>query len=147
MFNPSKADETDDDPTIRRVMGFARREKYTIVEIVNLIPFITPKPSNLNSNTAFGNSQYIDYLKETLLNHDRIVAAWGAIGDRYPEIFITALRKIAHQMEKESFYSGKFFSLGTTDAGHPRHPLYINGNQPLESFDLYQYLRQHNAFN
>ena len=149
MFNPSTADAEEDDPTIRRVIGFATREDCTNIKIVNLIPFITPKPSDLNPRTAFGTGEYIFTLIKALIESDRIVVAWGAIGDKYPDIFLAALREIGQSMErkKDLLYSGKFFSLGTTEGGHPKHPLYIKADQPLKGFNLHRYLKQHNAYN
>ena len=143
MFNPSTADANEDDPTIRRVMGFARREKCTIVDIINLIPFITPYPSDLDPNTAFGDRQYITYLLSTLLEHNKVVIGWGAIGDKYPDIFSAALFEITQYMQTEALLASKFFCLGKTETGHPKHPLYIKKDQPLEPFDLHQYLKKH----
>jgi hypothetical protein len=36
MLNPSTADGTTDDPTIRRCVGFAKRWRYDRLEVVNL---------------------------------------------------------------------------------------------------------------
>ena len=148
MFNPSTADAEEDDPTIRRVIGFATREDCTNIKIVNLIPFITSKPSALNLNTAFGTGEYIFTLINTLVSSDKIVVAWGAIGEKYPDIFQTALKNIAQTMgrKKELLYSGKFFSLGTTVGEHPKHPLYIKADQPLKGFNLHLYLKRHHAY-
>ena len=144
MFNPSTADANEDDPTIRRVMGFAQREQCTSLEIINLIPFITPKPSDLDPATAFGDNQYMVYLLNALFDNDIVVIGWGAIGDKYPQIFITALKQL-HHMNNKALFSGKFFCLGKTESGHPKHPLYIKKDQPLESFDLLEYLKKHTS--
>ena len=153
MFNPSTASAEVDDPTIRRVMNFAYREDCHSLVILNLIPFITSKPSELDPNTAFGAGRNIEQMIPTLLDYPQIVVAWGAIGEGYQDIFIkalgqleTCLADLAFQMKRESFFDGKFYCLGTTESGHPKHPLYLKKDQPLEPFDIQQYFRKHNVF-
>ena len=55
---------------------------------------------------------------------DRIVAAWGVSG--------------AYQARADAvvrlFGKRELWCLGTTQAGHPRHPLYVAGDQKLVRF-------------
>ncbi len=48
MLNPSTADASVDDPTIRRCMGFSRRLGYQGMVVVNLFAWRSPKPSELS---------------------------------------------------------------------------------------------------
>jgi len=52
---------------------------------------------------------------------EKIVAAWGASGV-YQERADAVVRLFAGR---------KLWCLGTTQAGHPRHPLYVAGSQKL----------------
>jgi len=47
-LNPSTADHRNDDPTIRRCMGFARRWGYQKMVMINLFAYRTPHPAELN---------------------------------------------------------------------------------------------------
>ena len=47
MLNPSTADETDDDPTIRRCIEFAKRDGYGGIHVVNLFAIRATDPKEL----------------------------------------------------------------------------------------------------
>ena len=47
MLNPSVADAVENDPTIRRCIGYAKREGFGMLEVVNLFAFISTDPDGL----------------------------------------------------------------------------------------------------
>ena len=47
MLNPSTADAEVDDPTIRRCIGFAKREACGALIVVNIYPLRATKPADL----------------------------------------------------------------------------------------------------
>jgi hypothetical protein len=47
MLNPSTADASHDDPTIRRCKGFAGREWATLMSVVNLFGYRATRPGEL----------------------------------------------------------------------------------------------------
>jgi hypothetical protein len=55
-----------------------------------------------------------------------VLAAWGANGDHLRRA--SAVKGLARAI------GAKFVCLGVTKEGHPRHPLYVKGDQPLVSF-------------
>jgi len=85
MLNPSTADASVDDPTIRRCMGFARRENLGGIVVANLFALRATDPSALKASHvfAFGAGNY-DALTNVALDaaesHLPVVCAWGAGG-------------------------------------------------------------------
>ena len=47
MFNPSKADDDRDDPTIRRLIDFTKKFNYGGFFVGNIFTKITPNPKRL----------------------------------------------------------------------------------------------------
>lgn len=129
MLNPSTADADVDDPTIRRCMGFARREGAHGITVVNLMAWRATKPKDLpvDLTTAFGpdNGSHILDVAETA---GYIVAAWGAGGSYRARYFAPQVLGLLRDI------GVSILCLGQTIAGHPRHPLYVAGDQPLVPF-------------
>lgn len=128
MLNPSTADASVDDPTIRRCMGFARREGAGGVIVVNLFAFRSTSPRNLlltddpvgpDNDTAL-----VHIAQESIATNLPIICAWGTLG------FARAIAVKSLLMQ----FGPRLVCLGKTKDGHPRHPLYVRGDQPLEPF-------------
>ena len=120
-LNPSNANETEDDPTIRRVTNFTKDWGYGGFYIINLFAYRTPYPSELrNSLNPLGNNQR--WFHKTINKCSKVVFAWGTINfdnDR--------ARKVIRK------YKG--YSLGKNKDGSPKHPLYIRKNAQLVEFN------------
>jgi hypothetical protein len=125
MLNPSTADATMDDPTIRRCIGFAKREGCTDLTVINLFALRATDPGELTKHADPIGADNAKHLAEQIEAHQRIgtiVAAWGAnpiACSRSVEPFRVAVR------------AAGALCLGTTQDGSPRHPLYVKGDQPL----------------
>jgi hypothetical protein len=131
MLNPSTADADIDDPTIRRCMGFARREGAGGIVVVNLFAYRSVNPAVLHEvGDPFGPSNaaaLADVARDAVRSSGVVVCAWGASvsvrgADR------SAIRLLRH-------LGARLVTLGVTQAGHPRHPLYVKSNQSLVEFD------------
>lgn len=119
MLNPSTADQVEDDPTIRRCMGFARREGATELGVVNLYGLRATDPRELRGHpdpVGPGNDEALRWASRWA---DLLVAAWGAHapGARVED----AVRVLDRPLR----------CLGTTKSGAPKHPLYLAKNTPL----------------
>lgn len=115
MLNPSTADDSVDDPTIRRCIGFAKLWGYTELRVVNLFAARATKPSML-LKMAFpigrGNDAHVT---TEIRGASLLVAAWGAASgvDKRKREFL------------KCFGEHEWMCLGQTKAGHPKHPLYL----------------------
>jgi hypothetical protein len=80
-LNPSTADETQDDPTIRRCIGFAKRWEMGRLVMTNIFAFRSTWPAALYSDTNDPIGADNDHhLLEQAGAADMILAAWGAHG-------------------------------------------------------------------
>lgn len=127
MLNPSTADETADDPTIRRCIRFSQDAGYQSLVVVNLFAARTTDPKHLLAfDDPHGPVNYMALASETA-RADRVVFAWGA----YPHL--TKLRAI----DVEAMCARRDitpYCLGTTKHGAPKHPLYVPAAQPFVPF-------------
>lgn len=124
MLNPSTADAVEDDPTIRRCMGFARREDCGMIEVVNLFAYRATDPKELKKTdtplVGVDNDEIIQLAAE---ESDIIVCAWGTNGTlngRNKEV-ISLLQSVGKPI----------MCLGKTKDGHPKHPLYLPADAEL----------------
>jgi hypothetical protein len=120
MLNPSTADDNQDDPTIRRCMGFARSWGFGWLSVVNLFAKRSTDPDQLFKGfgpiVGMENDAWIDsQVKTQRANGWPVVAAWGACA--HP-----GAKSRARSVER---VWGPFVCLGTTKDGSPRHPLYV----------------------
>ena len=131
MLNPSTADASLDDPTIRRCVGFAKREGCTHLTVVNLFAFRATDPADLLGEYQMGtdilgpdNAQHVgrELRRHNVALGHLIIAAWGAnpIAELHHTHDIRAKLKAAGAM-----------CLGVTKSGEPRHPLYLRADAPL----------------
>lgn len=120
-LNPSTADESQLDPTLTRIASFSKREGYDGFWMANLFAVRTPHPKiMMAASDAVGPATDAELLRAAE-RCTQIVAAWGVGGE-----FLDRGGAVARL-----FGGKKLWCLGATLAGHPRHPLYVAGNQPL----------------
>jgi hypothetical protein len=115
MLNPSTADARQDDPTIRRCIGFARGWGYGRLEVVNLFAYRASSPRELFTADDPIGSDNLRWLERVAGER---VAAWGNHGLRAPKEFAGMASEGA-------------CCLGQTRLGQPRHPLYVPGAAQL----------------
>lgn len=124
MLNPSKADAEKNDPTIRRCLGFAKREHCAAIEVVNLFAFRATNPAELGATPHDPVGHDND---EAIISAARaatiIVAAWGA----------GVPRRWSHRPADALYIlrGRSVLALGISQNGAPRHPLYLPADAPL----------------
>lgn len=125
-LNPSTADESTDDPTIRRCIGFAKREGLDGLIMLNLFAFRSrDSKALLTVEGPIGPENDATIRRHVFGDYSRVLAAWGA--QRIAEkrgAAVVALCK-----------STKFYCLGETKNGQPKHPLFVAATT---SFRRYQ---------
>ncbi|EIL88581.1 hypothetical protein UU9_12558 [Rhodanobacter fulvus Jip2] len=125
MLNPSTADHTVDDQTIRQCIGFAGAWRFRRVEVVNLFAWRATLPRDMLAAIDPVGPAGDDWLLRAARGGDRIVCAWGEHG-RHRGRGDTVRRLLidnGHQLHH----------LGLTK-GHqqPRHPLYLARDTALQ---------------
>ena len=118
-LNPSTADEAEDDPTIRRCIGFAKKWGYGGLYMGNLFALRATDPENMMANPAPIGSENHKALTGMYLETRCSVACWGVNGSYLNR---------EHRFEME-FSDLK--CLGVTKGGHPKHPLYLSKTTKL----------------
>lgn len=143
MLNPSTADAVQDDPTIRRCMAFARRERLGRMIVVNLFTGRATKPRDLWSMDNPEGDDANDALRraKSCVKHpadsqawdeerDRVIAAWGAHPGG-PEWFRNMYQDRVDTVLSIFDSPPRLRCLGLTSKGAPRHPLYLRADAEL----------------
>lgn len=126
MLNPSTADGTQDDPTIRRCIGFAQAWGYDTLTVRNLFPWRATDPKELfNAETVTGGKRGETELL-TAMTADLVIAAWGASVPFGRDAFAMKLF--------EAFPAKPVHCLELTKHGKPRHPLYVKADRQPQLF-------------
>jgi len=118
-LNPSTADEVDNDPTIRRCIGFAWRHGYGGVVMLNLFAFRATRPRDMKRAIDPVGPHNDCIIKLYIDKRHDIVAAWGQNGSYKNR------DKAVMEMIPE------LFCLGLTKEDRPRHPLYLKNDTRL----------------
>ena len=129
-LNPSKADDVEDDNTVRRLITFSQSWGFGGFYIVNLYSFIATEPEDMirwyYMRTNKMQRALFKQNMEYALRYARICSmtafCWGAgipneeASTRYIRTFRDA------------------YCFGHTKDGHPKHPLFLAGNTELIKF-------------
>ncbi len=116
-LNPSTADATKDDPTIRKCVGFAQRWGFDWLYMVNLHAYRSTDPkalATLDDLTAVGpvNQESLKWVGQKA---ELVIAAWGQNKlNCYARDLATTVLRLPHCR-----------ALKLTKDGHPWHPLYV----------------------
>lgn len=128
MLNPSTADATEDDPTIRACMAFAERWECGWLDVVNLYAFRATEPADLAKAANPSGPDNWEWLINTARNGDLVVAAWGSsdpFAKQLGSLSASAMMPDLLRCEMPLWH------LGLNKDGNPRHPLYVKRSTPL----------------
>lgn len=128
--NPSTADATEDDATIRKMRGFAQRNGHGRMIVVNLFAYRATDVRDL-SRCADPYGVDCDHeLRRAINEAVRVVPCWGSL-DKLP----VHLRQRAGNVSVIVHSAGRQTDcFGLTKNGDPKHPLMLGYNTPLVSY-------------
>jgi hypothetical protein len=130
MLNPSTADASVDDPTIRRCIGFAKAWGFSGLIVTNLYALRATDPKQLGRHPDPVGAMNNNHLRLAAQDAGITVAAWGA---SYPK---PHGKWRALEVQHILVGIGPVHTLGLTKNLDPRHPLYIRADTqpvPLET--------------
>jgi len=121
-LNPSTADESEDDPTIRRCIRFARDWGYSGILMMNAFAFRATQPKDMFAAADPIGPKSDDAMYYRRTQCGLIIAAWGV------HCPVDRERRICEIID------GPVHCLGKTKGGRPKHPLYLRADTKPELF-------------
>lgn len=118
-LNPSTADATKDDPTVRRMQGFSKAWGARWCLVTNLFAFRATDPKVMKAyHDPVGEDNFVHILR-LAKEAKMVVAAWGTHG--------------SHGLTDGALWSiwpksVPLKCLGQTKKGFPKHPLYVRAD-------------------
>ena len=111
-LNPSTADETEDDPTIRRCINYAKDWGYGGLCMGNLFAFRATDPNEMMSSEEPVGSENDDWLVKLSKNAGTVIAVWGNSGS-----YLDRSKLVVDIVPN-------LMCLKVNKTGEPAHPLY-----------------------
>jgi hypothetical protein len=128
LLNPSTADETKEDPTIRRCIAYAKRWSYGGLEILNLFAWRSTNPSVLEQIPDPVGPSNLHYIQTVTAQTPLIVVGWGG---RVPRAFRAQPEVVVERLKS---WGKATYALKVNGDGAPGHPLYLRGELELVRF-------------
>ena len=126
MLNPSTADAEQDDPTIRRCIGYARSFGAARLEVVNLFAYRSTDPgvlSAMSRDTAVG-PENDDHILDVVKRSRLVLCGWGNHGALFGRA-----EEVSKLIGSVTMPHALKINVKT---GQPAHPLYLKGDaKPL----------------
>lgn len=127
MVNPSTADAENDDPTIRKVLGFASRQNCTRIIVGNKFAFRATDVNELRSARDPIGPDNDRHIEQILRDGDLHVVAWGAL-NKLPDTLRSRWKDIVRVADRVGC---KLHCIGINADRHPKHPLMPSYSSPL----------------
>lgn len=109
LLNPSTADAVQLDPTLRKCVGYAKREGFGSMIVANVYAYRTKNPAAMRTVTDPIGPENDDVLASL---KGPVIAGWGVNAD---PTRIARVRELLPPLH----------ALAVTKNGHPGHPLYL----------------------
>ena len=127
-LNPSIADDEIDDPTIRRCIGFAKRERFGGFIMANLFAYRATSPCDMKSAEQPVGELNEYWLEQSISSCKVVIVCWGG-NDSHLNRHIEV-----NELLKKHANNTPILCFGKTKAGQPKHPLYLASNTELINY-------------
>lgn len=139
MLNPSTADGEEDDPTIRKCIGFAKLHDFGGIEVVNLFAWQATDPAALRKQSSVSitsivgseNNRFIDIAAS--LPNATVVFAWGTHAQGYIHRMFEVRDLVRRRLLLDRGVGPQCLGY-TSMTRQPRHPLMVSYATPLEGY-------------
>jgi hypothetical protein len=121
LLNPSTADAETDDRTVTRCVKYAAGMGFGKLTLVNLFALRSSDPAALDSHPEPVGPENDAHVAAACDAADRVIVGWGNAGGERG-------REVAARLDAE------LYAIGTTRAGHPRHPSRTPYDTTIERF-------------
>lgn len=131
MLNPSTADASQDDPTIRRCINFAKSWGFGGLMVGNLFAYRATNPKellNVLDPAGEENQKFLDEMFETC---ETIVCAWGN------SKIVSTIHKRDSGYKPLGPSKDRLHYLELSNDGTPKHPLYLKGDLKPIQYKIY----------
>lgn len=127
-MNPSTAGAQVNDPTVSREIAYTRDVlKLRCYLKCNVMDYRATDPKTLLSVESPRSRENIEWITEHAELAEYVIACWGAL---HP----TLQHYAADVMVSLVYRNIPVWCLGRTKDGHPKHPLYLKKDTPLEQY-------------
>lgn len=125
--NPSTAGETDNDHTISKEVGFAKRWGFGGIDKVNLFGLVSTDVTGLLRAEDPVGPENDEHLRAVCESASRIVLAWGSHKPKVRALVKARLKQLAWIYSARS----EIVTFGYNDDGTPKHPLMLAYTTPV----------------
>lgn len=127
MVNPSTADASADDATIRKVVGFSERLGAGWAIVGNKFAYRATDVRELKTARYPVGPENTAHLARIMADAPTVIAAWGPLS-KLPKHLRNRWRTVA---DIAGHVGVKLMCFGVAQDGHPRHPLMLAYDTPL----------------
>tara|TARA_B110000014_G_C19853679_1_gene442297 strand:- start:25 stop:498 length:474 start_codon:yes stop_codon:yes gene_type:complete len=115
-LNPSIADDSIDDPTIRKCINYCKSWGFGGLYMLNLFSYISTNPDKIKDVQDPIGKENDSWLLKISKNSSIVIAAWGNHGD------------LNQRSDDVLSLIANMHCLKVNKTGHPAHPLYQKSN-------------------
>ena len=126
-LNPSTATEVANDPTVARVINYAKRENFGSAVVCNIFSYRATLPSDMRLFQDPIGKENDKHILEESEKADIILLGWGNHAS-----FLDRGKSVLKLLQP---YREKLYCLGFTKSLEPKHPLYLRKDAKFETLN------------
>ncbi len=127
-LNPSTANDTTDDPTIRKLIALCQGNGYGGFYMLNLFTLVSPHPSELLKHDNL-HPEADQFILELMKKSDDIIVMWGSLVKKLGKTGETRINQIWQLTGRKPISC-----FGMNADYNPVHPLYKKNDTKLEAY-------------